>query len=267
MQDIQDGTVFMSKICVHCGNVLKDDAYFCIECGGLLEDPVQKSPRISPFDTEESTTVRPPVRRRNPSGRQQKNIQKLLQENWKLIAGGAAALIALVTALIAVIALLIALFSGGPKTAVKNLEKVMNGKEKTLEKMAPQEYWDYREEDGNFTFEDIKADWKRVTENWNNEDQYGKKIKTSIKINEKTKVSKDKLESIAEAMEQQYGIKASKVKKAYILDTTVTVKGKEDSRELETKLITVKIGSKWYFIDYYEYGNEVYVSFNLYLKS
>ena len=254
----------MSKKCVHCGNVLKDDAYFCIQCGGLLEDPpVQR--QNSNLSTEEKGVETPPVRRRRPSGKPQKKQFKL-PVNWMWLAGGAVAVVAVFTALIAVIALVIALFSGGPKTAVKNMEKVMNGNEKTLEKMAPKEYWDYREEDGSFTFEDVKSDWETVTEKWNDESKYGKKIKTSIEINEKTEVTDKKLDAIAQAMEQQYGIKAKSVKKAFTLDTTVAVEGKEDGRVFNTKLTAVKIGNKWYFIDYYEYGIEIYVSFNLFLK-
>lgn len=246
----------MSKICEHCGGVLKDNAYFCIHCNALLEDKEQKPSRYTADSLSEKTSM--PVRRKR---------KQEIKLNWKWIAVGAAAVVALFTAFIAVIALLITLFSGGPKSAVNNMEKVMNGKVNNLKKMAPQEYWDYQEKEENFDFEELKAYRKEAAEEyWNSESEYGKNAKTSIKIDEKTEVTEEKLDSIANALEGQYGIKAKKVKKAYILDTTVTLKGSEKSRSYETKLTAAKIGSKWYIIDYYEYGDEVYVTFTLHLK-
>ena len=73
-------------------------------------------------------------------------------------------------------------------------------------------------------------------------------------------VDQDTLAKIVEAL-AEYGIKEKSVKEAKELTVKLSIKGSLDEDTVTNSLTAIKIDSAWYLIQYYEYGDHVYVSF------
>ncbi|MDE6034676.1 MAG: hypothetical protein K2G36_02035 [Ruminococcus sp.] len=93
----------------------------------------------------------------------------------------------------------------------------------------------------------------------NLEDDYGKNVRYSIKITNKEKVKGDELDEIQEEYEEIYD---AEIKKAYLLDAEVTVKGKKDEKTNDTSFYVVKVkGDNWKIYDF-ESGMNITDSFS-----
>ncbi len=225
----------MARFCGNCSAEIADGVEFCGNCGAPAPAaaPVADIVKVGSFEINKK----------------------------KLPVIGVAAV-----AVIAVIVLLISLIfgGGGYKSAMDNYVDVMNGKASKIEKLAPKEYWKYVEEEEDVTVKEIKKAFEEYYEEAlkdNLEDEYGKNVKYSYKINDKKELSKKKLEACAEAISDKYDIKESKVKALYELEVELKTKGSEDEEEDEDTAYVVKIGSKWYPIEFYMSGDEASVSF------
>lgn len=232
----------MAKFCGHCGAEMADEAKICGACGVPFEEdvaPVQNSVETAPV----ASAV--------------KKIGNFSLDKKFLPVIGAAAV-----ALIAVIALLISLvFGGGYKSAIDNyLDVTVRGKAAKIDDLAPKAYWDWYEDENDESLKDIKEEYK---DNWDDmkdtlEDEYGKRVRVSYKIKDKDKLSKKKVELIAEALNDQYDIREKSVKKAYELEVEMKIKGSEDGDEEESNLTVIKIGTKWYVASCYQLGDDEY---------
>lgn len=212
----------MSKFCNNCGSVMEDDVMFCTNCGAQDVPAFQEAP------AEASDSVFAPA-----------GDKKSLMT---LIIAGAALVVAII--------LLIAAFSSSPKKAMSNLEKVMNGNAGKISSLAPNAYWKYLKDEEDVTKADVKDEFKDSYEDQKEfmEDEYGKNAKYNIKITDKDKLSKKKLEALAENIEENYDIDEKKVKAAYELEVEVSIKGRDDDDEYETTMYAVKISGKWYIV-------------------
>ena len=212
----------MSKFCNNCGCELEDDAMFCPNCGAQ-DAPVEPvAEEQAPVETAAAAPDK-------------KSLMTLI------IAGAA---------LVVAVILLIVAFSSTPKKALNNLEKVMNGNARKISSLAPSAYWTYLKEEEDVTKADVKDEFKDSYEDQKEylEEAYGKNAKYSLKIADKDKLSKKKLEALAESIEDNYDIDEKKVKAAYELEVEMTIKGSEDDYETETTMYAVKIGGKWYIV-------------------
>jgi transposase len=228
----------MSKICNNCGNILEDDAVFCGNCGTMYTAAPVEAP------------VEAPVQEEAPAPKKKFNLMTLI-----IAAAGALTLLILMIALLA---------SGGKKSAVKNYEKVMNGKVNALTKMAPKDYWKYLEDEEDVDIDELKEEFEEMLEGqqerW--EDEYGKNVKIKIKMEDSKKMKKKDLKNLAEALADRYEFISKKdVKKAFEVDLEMTIKGRDDEDDSEMEAAVVKIGGKWYLISYSEYEDEVYARF------
>ena len=218
----------MSKFCNNCGSVMEDDAVFCTNCGAQ-DVPVYQDNPVE-----------------QPTGSPIAFFQNVMEDSKKkmivLIAAGAALVVALLVLILA--------FSSSPKKAMKNLEKVMNGNASKISSLAPGAYWNYLKEEEDITKADVKDEFKDSYEDMKEylEDEYGKNAKYSMKIADKDKLSKKKLEALAESIEENYEIDEKKVKAAYELEVEVSLKGREDDSEYDSTMYAVKIGGKWYIV-------------------
>lgn len=145
------------------------------------------------------------------------------------------------------------------EAAAENYEKLMNGKTDYLEKLAPQKYWDFLEEEENIDLDDVIDDFEEMYEDrldyW--EEEYGKNIKITVKITDAEKMDSDDLKEVAEALADRYDfLKKSDVKQAYEVDLKMTVKGADDKEEDEEEAVIVEIDGGWYLINYFEYEDE-----------
>lgn len=231
----------MSKFCEKCGAQMEDNMSFCMSCGAKVEGAV-------------------PTAEADTNGAAAKKLPE-----------GAVKLGIAAIAVILVIVIISSLFGSSYKDPIKSYEKIMNGKisKSSVEKLAPDEYWEYCADEADEKVkdyikdyvDDLKDSYEDSIEEM--EDEYGKNVKYSFKIEDKKELSDKKVEKIAEALNDRYDIKEKSVKKAYKLDVEVTVKGKEDDDDYDTEMVSVKIGGNWYLISYYEYDGEVSVSFRV----
>jgi CRISPR/Cas system CMR-associated protein Cmr5 small subunit len=85
-------------------------------------------------------------------------------------------------------------------------------------------------------------------------DVYGKGLKISYKINDRTKLSKEELaEYTKSANELSTDGESIKFKKGYTLNVTMKYKGKLTSSEEEISVVVVKCNGDWYI-----YGGDLY---------
>jgi len=240
----------MSKYCQNCGAVMDDNAVFCSNCGAQSNVVVSNgaAPAYAPATAASSFSI---------DGLLGKLSGLLDKKNRPILIGAVAVIIVLI--------IIISSASGaGWKSALNNyIDVTIHGKVEKIEKLAPKEYWDYREDETDRDLDDIKDDFEDNVDDLLDrlEDEYGKRIKVSYKVEDKKTLSKHKLEKIADALNDQYDIKESSVKKAIEVELEMTIKGSEDDDDDEVEFTFVKIGSKWYMISYYSNGDEYRVSF------
>ena len=206
----------MSKFCANCGAQQPDEANVCGNCGSAMasENAVNNTDVVSTLKSK------------------------------------APILVAAVAVLLVVIILIVALSGGGYKSAVKNMIDVQfKGKANKIEKLAPEEYWQYLEDEADFDMDDHIEDYEESWEDRQDyyEDEFGKNFKVKYKITDKDELSDKKLDELADSLNENYEIKRKDVKKAYKLDVELTIKGSEDEDDGELEdLLVVKIGGDWY---------------------
>lgn len=215
----------MGKFCSNCGNELAEDAKFCGGCGAAQTQQAQPQEAVNQQPAHET-----------PVANQGKKNQK------PLIIGAAAAAVTFFIAFILVIALLFS--GGGYQKPIKNMIKGMEKKNyDTFVKAFPeetQEYFDELLERGNYTKSAFMKE--RLADL---ESEYGKNIKLSYKITDKTRIKdKDELERI----ENKYGLEDTP-KAAYEVEVELTIKGSKDKDTEDMDLVVAKIGGKWYIVN------------------
>lgn len=171
------------------------------------------------------------------------------------IAGGA---------LLAIILLIVLLSGGGMTQPIDTLIDVtFEGKVSKIKNLAPAEYWDYLEEEYDVEIDEIIEEAEDEFDDMMDEleDQYGKNIRVTYKVVDKKKLSDKKLEGIAEALADEYGLDEDKFTEAYDLEVEMTIKGSEDDDEDESEITVIKYKGKWYAITWYKSGSNYSASF------
>ena len=140
---------------------------------------------------------------------------------------------------------------------------MFKGKASKIKSLAPDAYWEYMEDEEDLDvdefIEDYEDEWDDFIDEM--EDEYGDNIRVTYKVEKVKDLSDKKVEKIAEALDEQYDIDEKSVKAAKRLDLEMTIKGSEDDDDNDAEFTVVKIGSKWYMINYYESGDEYRVYF------
>ena len=139
------------------------------------------------------------------------------------------------------------------------------GKAKKIESLAPKAYWEWYEEENDEDVKDVIEDFEDEWEDYieEMEDEYGDRIRITYEIDRVKDLSDKKLEKIAEALDDKYDIPEKSVKAGKVLKGEMTIEGSDDDDDEDMEVTVIKIGSKWYWVNYYEYGDEYYVSFNI----
>ena len=168
--------------------------------------------------------------------------------------------------LLVIILAIVLLSGGGYKAPIDNYIAVcFKGNANKIKSLAPNAYWEWYEEeydeDVNDLIDEFKDEWDDMKDEL--EDEYGKNVRVTYKIEKTKDLSDKKVEKIAEALDEQYDIDEKSVKAAKELDVEMTIKGSEDDDDTDMEITVVKIGSKWYWINYYESGDEYRVYFNI----
>lgn len=211
----------MSKICPNCGNQLSDDAQFCVKCGSKIETQQQMNQEVNNFQQS------------NPAGGS--NSNKMIG----IIAAGA----------VVVVAILALILGGVAKNAkvkpIKNyLKGITSGDGKYIEKSMQEDIVDALDDYG-FDCDDIAESYQDSYE-----DELGSKLKIKkFKVESKKKLSKSKLKDLNNDLEDSYDYDGKKIKKAYKIKGTFTMKGKDDSEDFEYEAIVMKTSKGWKLYD------------------
>lgn len=250
----------MSKFCQNCGKALDDAMRFCDGCGA----PQQAAPQQAPV----ATTPKAP--------KASFDFNKIIDE-VKSFANGLVnrckadkkfmyTCIGVAAAAVVVLVVLLALIFGGSSytAPIDTLIDVsFEGKVDKIKNLAPEEYWDWYEEEYDADIDDMIEE---AEDNFDDmmdyyEEQYGDNIRVSYKVDKKKELSDRKLEGIAEALADKYDIDEDKVTAGYELDVELSIKGSEDDDENETEITVIKYKGKWYAVSWYKYGDEYNASF------
>ena len=261
----------MSKFCTNCGAQLDDSALFCTTCGSRQEAaapvapaaPAYEAPAAPVYETPDVPVYEAPVCDAPVCEAPAAPEPEKKPLNKKTLIG----IVAGAAALIAIGLLVFFLFFNSSYTDPIDLyfDAMYKGKLENIEKMAPKEYWDWYEDEYDKTTEDLIEDAEDNYEDYIEEleDTYGENVKATYEITKEKDLSSRKLEKIADALEDNYDIDAKKVTEGKKLDVELTISGDDDDREDAGEITVVKIDGKWYWINWYEYGDEVVVRFNI----
>lgn len=197
----------MANICSVCGATIADGAKFCPGCGA----PVKEAPVAEAAPVSQAAPVATATATSAPvtTSTAKKSFDFKNKNTW--IGIGAIAIV-----VILLIVLIANLAGGGYKGAFKDYMKL-------------------RQQEFNSNYTSVEA--------------YGKNIKVSYKIKNAAKCDKDDLKKIEKSLNRgnDKSDKDVKVSEAYEIKANITIKGKEDDKDIKNqKFSALKIDGKWY---------------------
>jgi hypothetical protein len=135
--------------------------------------------------------------------------------------------------------------------------------EKKVEKLAPQEYWEYLEEERNLELKDVVERYEEVWEDKKEDyaQEYGDVWRVAYEVTSEMETSDSKLEKIADELHDKYDIAQSSVKSGYDMNIEMEIIGSEDDECQEFDFTVVKIDKKWYVLYCYTDDGEFYADF------
>lgn len=141
--------------------------------------------------------------------------------------------------------------SNSYNTALNNYQAVLNGNAEKLTSLAPNEIWEWAEENGNVTQTDVKRVYKDQYEDLKEEleEEFGKNTTIKITVTDKKEMSKKDIHEIGESLEASYDLDGGEITAGWEIDAEIAYKGKDDNTEIETELHIVKIGNQWYVVE------------------
>ena len=278
----------MNKFCSNCGCVMDENTRFCPHCGtAVIETPAPVVVEEAPVEPVENTgfmeTVvlsevsvtppAPPVSEPTPQPRKtpyhysaNAKAPKPVKKKSKIIPALISVLLIAVIGFATFFILdhfgLLGNFTY--KGAVKTYVDFFGyGKTELLEDLAPEDYWDYLEEERDTDFDEIQENLDKMYADFEEEceEKFGDNYKVKYKITSKSEISKSKLKKIAKSLKDSYDIKASAVTKGYKLKLEISISGSEDEEEEKVNAYVLKIDGKWYVAQVTESGDSYYVDF------
>lgn len=122
------------------------------------------------------------------------------------------------------------------------------GNEDYIEFAAPEEYFEWYEDEYGRDFDDYCDDWEN---DWWAE-EFGRDYKVTYKISNEGDVDEETLDDIRNGLENQYNIDSSDVKAAYLFDIEYLIEGSKGSDSSKWKrMYSVKIRDDWYLVRIY----------------
>lgn len=265
--------------CTKCGAEIAPNSKFCTTCGATVDaaapatTPVQ--PQAAPVYTAPQAPAPAPAQPKEERAKvDAASVKATLVETLKpagnfikkIWANKIVSLsIILGVALILVVGIVGTVLNlTGYKSALNNFVDVMNGDASKLEKVMPNEYWEYMDEEYNKELDDYVEEFEDEYDDYVKElrGEFGKNIKFSYEIEEAEKMDKDDVEDLAEGLADEFSyIDEDDVKEAYEVEMEMTIKGSKDDDSIEMDVLCVKIGSGWYLIRSGGSGDYVYYAF------
>ena len=226
----------MSKFCNNCGNMVDDSAMFCNNCGATFQEEAAYAPQEAPVEA--------PV----PA---KKTLSKKM---IGIIAGAAVAVVAVV---------LILVFALGGKSQFAglagNLQQMVNGDFKNIEKMCPEAYWEYCEDEyKDFDREDLVKNSEKEFKDQKKEykKEYGDDWKATVEVFDEKKMDKDMIADAAEYLSDTYDFDEKSITDGYTVWFRMDIKGSDGRDHNISEMNVLKIDGKWYLCNVYEIESE-----------
>ncbi len=201
---------------------------FCKFCGNEIPEGSQ----CSCAESQAAATAQESAAPAAPEAAAEKNSNKAA---IVLVAG-------LIIILVIIVSLVSSIAGGGYKKPVSDFEKALNKTDGELlaECMYGDDMIDELDKDD---FDKLSKSLEWLVELC--EEEYGKNVKFTIKIDDKEKISKSELKDLEEIYLDSYDLDVE-ISKGYELEGTLKVKGKDDKDEEDIELTVVKIkGEGW----------------------
>lgn len=188
----------------------------------------------------------PQANQGNPVDQAKDAAQKVLKNpNLPKIAIG------VVVAIVVIVILSALLGKGYEKPLDKYMDLNYKGKTQYIEDLLPAEVIEQNAEDVDMDVDEWLEETIEEYEDAMDDmaDNYGELEKLDYEITKAKKVSDNKLEDIAEALNENYDIDEDDVKKAYKLTIDGEIEWEDEDQEIDGwKCYSVKIGGSWYLV-------------------
>lgn len=241
----------MSKFCFKCGVSTDDESIFCPRCGVRIDAPFAPTiPQAAPAPASETTPAEPisPAPTPAPVKTRKKKMVVVLASVFALI-------------LLAAGSAIYFLFFSPSYTDPIDLyfDAMYEGKVENVEKLAPDEYWNWRVEASDMNRDECieeAQEWARLT-NKSIKKQFGEDFLCTYEVADKEELSDEALQELAEILERDYEISAKSVKQGYTVTIDLNFNGDEQKGQ---EITVVQIGYRWYLVERYNssFGNYVY---------
>lgn len=236
----------MSKLCKKCNASVANAAKTCPKCGAS-------------FVEEDLIDASAPLTAENVTGMSNVDTKAQIKGGVDKVKGAANdfvekvksdektrnSIIIVVAAVVLLIVLKLVLFPS-PMSVVKtyckgmknfDAKKIVSTMNKDMVKAAEEDLEEYSDSD------DLEEYLDDMFEELKDNDY---KIKSYEIDSDYDKYDKDDLEDLADAIEDNYGIKASKIKAARKYTVKMKVRSDDKTETQKQKIVVVKIGMKWY---------------------
>lgn len=265
----------MSKFCQNCGKALGDADRFCDGCGASQD--VTPAPQPVQPEAAQPVPQAAPVATAPKAPKVSFDLNKIIDQ-VKTFANGVVErckadknymykCLGIAAAVVVVLVLLLAFVFGGNGNLTKPIDTLLDvsfkGKVEKIKDLAPEEYWEYLEDEYDVDIDDMIDDAEDSFDDMMDyyEEEYGDNVRVSYKVEDKKKLSDKKVEGIAEALADEYDLDEDKFGDAYELDVEMTIKGDDDDDDNDAEITVIKYDGKWYAISWSKYDGEYSASF------
>lgn len=246
--------------CVKCGNQMPDGSKFCTKCGAPMEaaenNTASETAQAAPANEAAENQAVPETSAETPAQNVTETYQTPVapakgKPNILMIGGIAAA--AVIFLIVTIISLSAMSKRNDPETIALNyVGYTMDGNAKKMIGCMPDKMIDTLLDELDMSKKElIDGIDEYFADNLEDmldslEDTYGKG-KIVYESRGKSSLKKDDIEDIKEDLEDDFGIKASKVEK-YKIKISYRVKGKDHKIE-DAEIYMIKTGGRWYVYD------------------
>jgi len=283
----------MSKFCQRCGKAFADNMSFCDNCGTPLQaapqqaapqQPQYQAPQQPQYQAPQQPQYQAPQQPQYQAPQQPSAVDDVVA---KVKVAGAKAKVAgekaigrvktdkklqttIIGAVAGVVVLIIAIVLLVNLTGYKPVMNTVidvwgEGKVDKVEKLAPKEFWEYREDEYDSDVDDYIDDNEDSIEELIEamEDEYGDNFRITFKVEDEKKLKDKHVEGVGEALEDAYDLNEKKVTAVKEVEFEVSIKGSDDDDDFDLDMYFVKYNGKWYPINYEKNGKEYRAYFNM----
>ena len=205
----------MSKFCANCGSQQPDEANICGNCGNAFAP---------------------------------ENVVPLMQPKAK---SKTPIIIAVAAAALAVILILIfTLGGGGFESAIENRIDFLSGDVSKFEDLAPQAYWEWREE--KYEDFDLEEHIEQLEKNREKAEEKGliKEVNYDYEVTKEVELTEKELKKIQNGLKNRYDIPKDSVTDGVKVDIKlITEYDGEEIEDEEEDIYIVEIDGDWYIVD------------------